>query len=335
MDLTDEWHHFVGTWKDGYAELYVDGVARNTGNTVGGNINDSRIIRIGQSNTGSFDGIIDEVRIYNRALSEREIKTSYQKGINKHQEIGGSWVSRNDVYTESGNIGIGTSEIKENNSLYDSVTFPTAGIMWRKVDDAMIMTSNAYLGPDWKYMINSTAASISLFHGNISLNTAPSGTADASLSWNKGIYLNNASNVGIGTSDPNYKLDVRGTIGNNTTIYHSDIRWKDNVQTIDTPLNKIQNIRGISFKWKKAEYPEMGFDDDRHYGFIAQEVEQIIPDLVRTNNDGYKAIEYTNMVAILVEAMKEQQTQIETLENLIETQQQQIDQLKTLIQKEK
>jgi prepilin-type processing-associated H-X9-DG protein len=58
-------------------------------------------------------------------------------------------------------------------------------------------------------------------------------------------YLNGTSSeVGIGTTDPNYTLDVRGTIGNNATTHHSDKRWKKNIDSIENPLQKILMVEG-------------------------------------------------------------------------------------------
>jgi hypothetical protein len=123
------------------------------------------------------------------------------------------------------------------------------------------------------------------------------------------MFVKDDGNVGIGTTNPNYKLDVRGTIGNNTTTHHSDIRWKKQVKTLSNALEKVLGLRGVSFTWRLEDYPQMGFASGEHVGFIAQEVEKVQPNLVVTDRDGYKSVEYANMVALLVEAVKEQQKQ--------------------------
>ncbi len=123
--------------------------------------------------------------------------------------------------------------------------------------------------------------------------------------------------VGIGTSSPNYKLDVRGTIGNNATLHHSDIRWKKNVHSLPNSLEKITRLRGVSFEWRQDEFAEMNFPEGKRIGLIAQEVEAVIPELVNTAADGYKSVAYANLVAVLIEAVKEQQKQIEALERRI------------------
>ncbi|MDH3890484.1 MAG: tail fiber domain-containing protein [candidate division Zixibacteria bacterium] len=119
--------------------------------------------------------------------------------------------------------------------------------------------------------------------------------------------------VGIGTDSPNYTLDVRGTIGSNTTLYHSDRRWKQNIATIDDALNKISQLRGVSYEWRGNEYQEMLFPEGTQLGLVAQEVETILPEVVNTNSAGYKAIEYAKLTAVLIEAVKELQAENEQL----------------------
>lgn len=121
-----------------------------------------------------------------------------------------------------------------------------------------------------------------------------------------------AGDVGIGTATPQYKLDVAGNIrGNN--VSPSDIRWKKNVSPIEGALDKVMKLQGVSFDWRTDEFKRMGFDESRQIGFIAQDVEPVLPELVTTDRDGYKAVSYEKMTAVLVEAIKAQQKEIEAL----------------------
>ena len=89
---------------------------------------------------------------------------------------------------------------------------------------------------------------------------------------------------------------------------NSDERIKDNIEQIDGALEKVQAIRGVSFTRNDTE------DDRRHVGVIAQEVEKVLPEVVKENKDtGIKSVAYANMVGLLIEAIKEQQTQIDDL----------------------
>lgn len=85
----------------------------------------------------------------------------------------------------------------------------------------------------------------------------------------------------------------------------SDERLKENIHTIDNALEKVKSLRGVSFDYKE--------DKKKQIGVIAQEVEKIIPEVVGENPDGYKGVQYGNLVGLLIEAIKEQQQQIDEL----------------------
>jgi len=98
-------------------------------------------------------------------------------------------------------------------------------------------------------------------------------------------------------------LTVAGTVTAN-----SDIRLKTNIETISDALNKVLNLRGVIY-----DRIDSG---ERQIGVIAQEVEAVLPELVH-ENDGTKSVAYSNMVAVLIEAIKEQQVQINELRDEI------------------
>jgi len=120
------------------------------------------------------------------------------------------------------------------------------------------------------------------------------------------IYTN--SNLFIGYSEPdNYKFKVNGNMyvsGYITGL--SDIRYKTNISDIYEPLNKVEQLKGI--------YYNLLNDDKRSIGLIAQDVEKIIPEVVYTNKDEIKSIAYQNLVALLIEAVKELNVKIKKLE---------------------
>ena len=88
----------------------------------------------------------------------------------------------------------------------------------------------------------------------------------------------------------------------------SDARLKENVQTLDSGLDQVLALRGVSFDWKEGAKAEKG----TQLGFIAQEVEKIAPELVEEDENGFKAVRYSNVTALLVEAVKSQQEMIES-----------------------
>lgn len=93
----------------------------------------------------------------------------------------------------------------------------------------------------------------------------------------------------------------------------SDARFKTNVRTFADALEIVKRLRGVTFNWQ----PELNKGADAQVGFIAQEVEAVLPSLVSTDRDGYKSVAYANAVPLLVEAVKEQQKQIDELKRIV------------------
>ncbi len=112
------------------------------------------------------------------------------------------------------------------------------------------------------------------------------------------ILVPKGGNVGIGYTAPSYKLDVNGVI-RGTNVSASDARWKENVETITNPLDRVTQLRGVSYDWIDKSRGE-----GRQLGVVAQEVEKIFPEVVHTDSQGYKSVEYSKLVAPLIEAVK-------------------------------
>jgi hypothetical protein len=108
-------------------------------------------------------------------------------------------------------------------------------------------------------------------------------------------------------------LHVEGNIeytGSCTDV--SDIRLKENIAPLENGIEKISSLKGIYFNNKGESV------NNREVGVIAQDVEKVLPELVSTNKDGYKSVDYTKLSAVLIEAVKEQQKQIEAMQAEIE-----------------
>ncbi|MCI0393438.1 MAG: tail fiber domain-containing protein [Chloroflexi bacterium] len=136
------------------------------------------------------------------------------------------------------------------------------------------------------------------------------------------VVKDSTNNVGIGTTSPSsdYKLHVIGNVGASGFVETSDVRWKKNMTPIPDALRKVLQLRGVQFEWNTADYAEMNFPAGRHIGLVAQEVEQVIPEVVSTAEDGYKSVAYANLVAVLVEAVKELQAEVESLKAALQAQ---------------
>jgi hypothetical protein len=139
--------------------------------------------------------------------------------------------------------------------------------------------------------------------------------------------LRNNGNVGIGTTKPEYALDVAGKI-QGEVVSPSDQRHKQNIQTLKNAFAKLAQLRGVSFEWKNKEMQ----DANMSIGLLAQEVEKVLPELVFTDNEGYKSIAYSKLTAVLVEAMKEQQAVMDQESMTITEQHYKINFLESMMQ---
>jgi hypothetical protein len=125
----------------------------------------------------------------------------------------------------------------------------------------------------------------------------------------------------IGTStDQGYLLYVNGNAAGTSGFANvSDKRLKKDITPIESALNKVKQLNGVSFNWDKTLRPDLNLDENNHLGLIAQDVEAILPQVVSTGEDEFetKTIIYSDIVPVLIEAIKEQQAQIEELKTLL------------------
>ena len=331
---------------------------------------DSRIGSSKYGPTGKFlDALVDDVRIYNRTLSEDEIKALYLQRAESHN----SFVSQKDVTVDSnGNVGIGTVlpgrplhiynptrntvrfetdnigniagiEFYKNGTRYGfvydhtdylSIIRETGGIEFKTgagTSEAtrMTITDNGEIGIG----TSNPSEKLTIYNGNLLLNKSVDNSPvlkfiggggenarifvqddgdylDISKNGTTAIAIKNGGNVGIGTTSPSTKLHVAGTVTED-----SDMRLKQNITQIANSLQKLQSIRGIEYRWKN----KTRYNNETNIGLIAQDVEQVFPQAVFEDENGYKSVSYSKMVAPLIEAVKEQQKEIEQLKKQVKS----------------
>lgn len=153
-----------------------------------------------------------------------------------------------------------------------------------------------------------------------------SGTVITNSTWNGNVIgvlyggtgSDNAADartsLGLGTANTVTFTTVNGVTGTFSGIVTaldfnstSDITLKENLKPIDNSLDIISKINGFEFTWKNS--------GETAYGFSAQEVEKIIPAVVKRRDDGNKGINYLNLIAFLVEAVKDLKKEIQELKN--------------------
>jgi hypothetical protein len=132
--------------------------------------------------------------------------------------------------------------------------------------------------------------------------------------------LAGTGNVGVGVINPSVKFQVAGDatitgkFNSNGIQESSDIRFKKNITPLSNALENILKLEGVSYNWKQEEFPDRNFGTQTEIGVIAQEIEKVYPELVATDKEGYKSVQYSHLVPVLIEAIKEQQALIESLQ---------------------
>jgi hypothetical protein len=170
--------------------------------------------------------------------------------------------------------------------------------------------------------------------------------------------------VGIFNHDPSVALEI-GTAGSNeqvkvngTIVLGSDERVKDNIKDITNSIDKIKQLRSVAYTFKEQTATEVTNNNFKmpgdsivkpkfvnkqkkenlsrnHYGFLAQEVEKVFPELVYKDSAGMLGVDYIGMIPLVIDALKDQKTLIDAQSKQIDAQAKQIQALIDTIEKKK
>lgn len=109
-----------------------------------------------------------------------------------------------------------------------------------------------------------------------------------------------------------FAFSIFGSLWVNGTTYASDERFKQNITDIQSPLEKLMQLKGVEYEMKAQEFQKHHFQPGRQMGLLAQNVEKIVPEAVSEAN-GYKGVDYARLVPLLIESIKELKREIELL----------------------
>ena len=154
--------------------------------------------------------------------------------------------------------------------------------------DIRLESNEYYDGSNYRYKKSDYSASFIMNGGAFAWLNSPSGTAGAVA------YLTTRMN-----------LSNTGALTVNGVAVSSDVNLKENIAPIPHALDAIQSLNGVCFDWKET--------GERSAGLIAQDVEAVMPELVGAGLNDMKSLNYNGIIAVLVEAVKEQQAQIDAL----------------------
>ena len=183
-----------------------------------------------------------------------------------------------------------------------------SGLQVQDTDTPDPHTYSFYVGPIGQLIIGDEATGVR--HPRIEITPGSATTDTAHVIIRAGSDATNALEINGGVTAT--------TIYANGQTYASDLRFKKNIKELKDVSDKLKNIRAVKFDWRTNEFPKRGFSQERQIGIIAQEMEKEFPELVSTDKEGYKAISYDRFTAVLLEAVKEQQKEIATLQKEVQ-----------------
>ncbi|MCK4664411.1 MAG: tail fiber domain-containing protein [Bacteroidales bacterium] len=260
--------------------------------------------RSGQSNTGGSNNTFMGVQ-------------SGQSNISGSQNLYMGYQAGAEMESGAYNVYLGADCGAESTSGICNVYIGNAAGSWNEGD------YNVFIGREAGFDV-STDHSHRLFIENTNANYTQAliyGEFDNNklrFNANVGINYNGVTNYGLIVDIPDgqtstYGLYVFGDTYTSGSYNSSDKRLKTNIVNLDNALEKVLKLRGVSFDWKTKEFAELKLSNEHQIGVIAQEVEELFPELIKEDMNGYKAVSYSKFTPILIEAIKEQQKIIENL----------------------
>ena len=228
---------------------------------------------------------------------------------NSITDTGGTFTSNTSEYVITGNISVGNTvtcvTMNTDVIIFDDGTRLSSNVSivnaYNKANAANVLAQAAY---DYA---NTIALGGEIAGDNVQVLYTITGNnlvANVSITTNT-LTGNNITIVNTVTTN-NVTANLVTAVDINTT---SDIALKDNILKINNSLDVLEKITGFTFNWKS--------DGVKSYGVSAQEVEKILPEIVRIRGDGYKGVNYLNLIAFLIEAIKDLRKEVSEIKNNI------------------
>ena len=234
--------------------------------------------------------------------SVTHLTTSFSSGSTQFGD------TADDTHTFTGSVNIdGATTITGNTNILGALTASAIqATISGSIDQADNATSASYvLATNIDGTVaNSTSSSFA--------STSSFATTASTVNFNGGLTTTSDvqfDSFGVGVAATGTAGEIVAT-GDITAYYSSDERLKDNITPLSNALDKINQIGGYEFDWN-SDSSHSGHD----VGVIAQEIEKVLPEVVVDRDTGYKAVRYDKIVALLIQAVKEQQLQIDELKS--------------------
>ncbi len=318
-------------WDEINSNFFIDGYIYGDGSNIS-NINYSNITGIINLEKGGLG--FNQISKSNLIFANENNQLKETSNL-RWDEINSNFFIDGYIYGDGSNIsninysnitgiinlekgGLGFNQISKSNLIFaneNNQLKETSNIRWDEINSNFFI--DGYIYGDGSNISNINYSNItgiiSLEKGGLGFNQISKSNLiyanennqlkeTSNICWddvNSNLLLDGFLNIGFKNFDKDYKIKVDGNIyvsGN--VIGLSDLNMKKNIEIIENPLDKIEKLRGVYFNYKNN-------DDRRQIGMIAQEVENIIPEVVYMTNDDTKAIAYNNLIGLLIEGIKE------------------------------
>lgn len=218
----------------------------------------------------------------------------------------------NGTFALSANMGYATSTRSNN----DVIAYSAATGRWvRNTLNHLgtISVDNLFLGANNGLVRANSSVSAIRINANVNI-----GGASVALFVSN---TNNRVGMGQGMTNPAAQLHVNGAIyatGDVTAYFTSDEKLKTDIQVLDQVNKKLEKIKGVTFTWDQDKIKDLDYvspkQHTRDIGVIAQDVNAVFPEAVIQRPDGYLAVDYTRLVPVLIEAVKELNNKVKKLE---------------------
>lgn len=260
----------------------------------------------------------------------------------------GSITTSSLIYSQAGRIGMNTPNPKATLDITAKTdgNSQTEGLMIPRLTGDQIQTMTASIQPGTESLMIYATASPASPTSKVAKITQPgyyfwNGSNWESMGVNSNIYTSDGAittslasrnvdlngknlvfsgsgSVGIGTApSASAKLDVAGTVKASAIDYNSDERLKQNITEVKASNAIINKLRPVSYFWNETG-KKKGGNAQLQYGLVAQEVEKVLPNIVSTDNDGYKSVNYNELIPLLLQSVQEQGKKIEELQREIQ-----------------
>lgn len=222
------------------------------------------------------------------------------------------------ILAPSGNTGIGTATPSQKLVVNgNALLSPTNGRLFLNNTNRYVgMTLNGsdlgLINKEWTWLRIGSRAGIAFWGASLN--------AESTMNSGHNMFLNEYG-LGIGIDAmayPGVSLLVGGNVQVTGSVWtNSDRRFKKQVTPIEQSTEQLVKLNAVSYEYDTLNFPDLGFPNGRTNGFIAQEMMEVLPELVHMDGSGYYAINYQGLIPLLVDAIKEQQSEIHLLRDEI------------------